>query len=734
MADDAAWQCPACTLLNKMSIDRCGVCSEPRPAGFGKPAAALLQPAAAAQAAPKPVAAAPAPAAAPARPVVPAAAAGGLSEKERRAKEEEMAHKRQKKEEEKRRILEQAEADRAERLGRSATGAAAPAPAAPAAAATGSAPAAAAQQGSRPVKLQLRCPQWSGRSVTFTCFGSDSTLADVRHCLREELVSGEQGTGDGRLLAGASRVPPEEAIILVDRGPPPRRFATAEDYQKTLSELGLCPSALLLVEAAPLELPPEPPAAVAPARAASPPRAPPPVGRPGQDGGGSDDDADSGTGGGAGGGAGGGSDDDSGSDDGTGGGGGGWGGPGGPGGMPGMPGRGGPGRGGGRQQRQYGGTFGANWRFGNRDTGRPSDGPRIGAGGQIVPIDAAAGGGETEDRRAAREARLAALDRRGATPGVDEAALGPGRALGAGPAAAAAPVPAAVAPAAMDTKQKKEAEKAEILRRIEEERAERAAAHQPLAAAPAADAAGAAAAAAARTSLARVPGQMGGGGNKAERMREREQILQRLEEDRQRYNVTRGGPAAPAPAAAVSHQAAGAARLQIREQASGRKVVTTAFEATSLLSAVRDFAAAELGLPGDPPAVLALSFPPFTVLDQPEQLGSTLGALGLCPSAALVIKEGRHAYLAAADAAGAGTEAGVPPAVPAAEPAGAPAAEASVGGPGIAGARCPAGHAMTALQMLEEGWCDKCSEVLPEGSPAYECRQCDYYQCPPCSQ
>eukprot|EP00435_Cladocopium_sp_Y103_P052647 s759_g16.t1 len=178
-------------------------------------------------------------------------AAAGLSASERKAREEEMAAKRQKKEAERQRILAQAEADRRARME----------PAVPVIAPTPVPPPSSAVAANSSVRLQLRCPQWS-RNVIFTAFQSNNTLGDVRRALREDLVRGVAGTGDGRIQDMPSWwrhceapcfLPQEEAIVLAEQVPPRRKFVTAEDMQITLQAAGLCPSGTLLVDAAPIK-------------------------------------------------------------------------------------------------------------------------------------------------------------------------------------------------------------------------------------------------------------------------------------------------------------------------------------------------------------------------------------------------------------------------------------------------------------------------------------------------
>jgi len=215
----------------------------------------------------------------------------------------------------------------------------------------------------------------------------------------------------------------------------------------------------------------------------------------------------------------------------------------------------------------------------------------------------------------------------------------------------------------------------------------------------------------------RVKGQMGTGTCKAERAKERAKILQQMEEDRSSYHDRRGASSAAAAQAgsiAGAQQAgrgsAGSAtpvRLQLRCAASGRTVVTTAFTEGSALGILRDFAAAELGLEasGAEPPELQLAYPPRTTFSAPEQLAESLGALGLAPSATLLVR-------------------GAAQVAP---------AEAQVGSSDAAPRNCPNGHAMEGFAVREDMWCDMCQQGLPAGTAANECRECDYIECGDCS-
>merc|ERR1711920_288998 len=128
--------------------------------------------------------------------------------------------------------------------------------------------------------------------------------------------------------------------------------------------------------------------------------------------------------------------------------------------------------------------------------------------------------------------------------------------------------------------------------------------------------------------------------------------------------------------------------------------------ATSTLAAVRDFAAGELGLDtGEHAATpeLSLAFPPRTVFTAAEQLTASLNDLGLCPSAALVIKGG-YAHLSAADATDGIVEEDAPEVGDTVDTNSEQQAEQRV---------CPGGHVMAELRNEEEAWCDNCSKGLP---------------------
>lgn len=692
---EGTWQCPACTLVNALDNVKCEVCTEPRPTDMG-PAPVRNHPVLSLNTSttveqPKKQefgeqagSSADITTTATATATFATRSTVGLTEQERRARQDEMDAKRQKKDEEKRRILEQAEADRLSRTR----------DAAPSITQTASPTVVKPRELPSHVKLQLRCAQWN-RNVVFTCFSPDSTLEEVRQCFREELVSGEMGTGDGRVSAGMSRVPPEEAMTLIESVPPRRRFATTEEMQTTLRAAGLCPASVLLVEAPPVQIDAqETGGGVSDEGEPSGMPSPLPVqdGAPGP-GDGSDgevhiDDpvsepslSD---------------DDQPGDDDPD------------PGFNLGIPG------GGLNRGRPH---FGGGGRFG-RGRGTPQRpqapaGPRIGAGGQILGSSPAVSAPLDEQAaRAARAARLAALERRCAGAAQEAPPTG------VEPQPAVQDVPIAAPVGVVDLKIESEDKHPE------------GAGQAPEQFEPSRDAKTAVGAPQNKSTLmGRVPGQMGvGGPNKAERQRERENILQKMEEDRQVYDIRHTTPTT-AVTPAQPKVGSGTVRLQLRCASSGRAVTTTAYDASSLLSSVCEFAAQEFGLSGSLPQ-LALTFPPRTVFDSPENLSSSLGELGLCPSATLLVKPAPAVYLAEAEEQV--TRADL---APESQLAGADLAAESTdpaGSRGSALIRCPRGHIFTPLHMADEGWCDKCQAALPEGSDGFVCEACDFYLCPSC--
>jgi len=197
-----------------------------------------------------------------------------------------------------------------------------------------------------------------------------------------------------------------------------------------------------------------------------------------------------------------------------------------------------------------------------------------------------------------------------------------------------------------------------------------------------------------------------------------------MEEDRVRYEERHVAPTAVEAAlqeaeAASTAQAQSSAgttvRLQIRCATSGRTVTSTSFSPEDTLRAVREFAAKELGLlPGDDEngPQLSLSFPPRTTFSA-SQMSSSLSALGLAPSATLLVKGIADTQPDAAE-----DEA---------------AAEEPRANEGEPGPPCPRGHAMATLQMTDEMWCDKCGQGLAVGAAAFTCKDCDYIECCACS-
>lgn len=187
----------------------------------------------------------------------------------------------------------------------------------------------------------------------------------------------------------------------------------------------------------------------------------------------------------------------------------------------------------------------------------------------------------------------------------------------------------------------------------------------------------------------RVAGQLGGGTNKAQRLKDREDILQRMQEDRETYNVRKVPIPTSSPQFAAAAPQSAAVRLQIRCPDTGRSIMTLAFEATNLLSEVLAFAVADFGLGVGVGATIALGYPPWTVLGS-EELGMSLGALGLISGATLVVKPSHRNTTQ-----------------------------------DVAVSVCPRGHAMAALTLQEGSWCDMCSVGLSIGDKALICSECD---------
>lgn len=638
-----------------------------------------------------------------AQPAVVPSTLAGLHSAERKAREEDLAAKRQRKEEEKQRILAQAEDDRKSREEEASRF-------------SEVAPVLAQQQShtaqAKPlpssVRLQLRCPQWN-RNIVLSSLSPQSTIGEVRKKLREELLHGlsENGTAASEAL-----VPKEEAIVLAESVPPRRKFVTAEDMQITLASAGLCPSSMLLVDAAPIVA--ESPFLEPSSGSAGHPEAliqdqqGEEVHDHGHDENGDDDDDQD-------------EDDVDDSDD-----------------MDanqfGIKGKGRGkatgsgtfGRGSGWSARPAvvpGGIRAGNTRPGGSRPGVSSSAPRIGAGGQILGNGPAPGAGSTsEEQQLARAARLMALERRAAAVSEPQAEALVARPAGTQPSLSSAPdpTPRSSSPAKLsESADKKDAEQKDILQQVAEERAARTGKTLSQPSKPTVPA----------EDPGRIKGQLGGSSSKAERARERAAILQQMEEDRSRYqemHVAEKSIAAHVAANTqpMSSMAAGLVRLQVRCASSGRSVTTTEFTGSDLLISVRDFAAKELGLiPGsgtDGPE-LSLAFPPRTAFTSHEQIHASLESLGLAPSAGLIIK-GLAACPAPSDSANGDLQQ-------------APSdADETVhqGSPDVAPC-CPIGHAMTQHEPSEDIWCDRCQKSLSPGSSAFNCAHCDYIECRTCA-
>lgn len=218
--------------------------------------------------------------------------------------------------------------------------------------------------------------------------------------------------------------------------------------------------------------------------------------------------------------------------------------------------------------------------------------------------------------------------------------------------------------------------------------------------------------------------------NKAQRLLERQQIMQKLEEDRSFYDDRHKSAAEVSRAsheAASTGTACGLVRLQLRCAVSGRMVTTTSFEASTALRDVFAYASAELSLgtgegnaDGSSSAItLQLAYPPRTVFNEAEHAGASLGNLGLCPSATLLVKSEctpatgdaeatRSADIETDQVAAAQSESSVP-------------------------ALCPNKHEMSKITATEDMWCDKCQKDLAAGGTCYECSICEYVQCQACT-
>lgn len=700
------WQCAACTLVNPASRDHCDACNNPRQRGPvlvidpGSPTEEALHAPTASDSSGTSSKLTTA-----VQPAMVQSTLAGLHSAERKAREDDLVAKRQKKEEEKQRILAQAEEDRKSREEEASRF-------------SEVVPVLAQQQGqtaqakSLPssVRLQLRCPQWN-RNIILTSLSPQSTIGEVRKRLREELLHGlsENGTA-----ASEARVPQEEAIVLAESVPPRRKFVTAEDMHITLAAAGLCPSSMLLVDAAPIAV-----------ESACPESSLDNAGHSsalmqdqqdeeahdhGHDERGEHDDQDE-------------DDvDDSDDEDED---------------LFGIKGKAGGkatgsgtfGRGPSQSARPAvlpGGIRPGNARPGGSRPGAHSSAPRIGAGGQILGNGPAPGAGSTsEEQQLARAARLMALERRTAavpTPHAEELVARPEEphpSLSSAPD----PTPQAFSPARQSQgTDKKDAEQKDILRQAAEERAERATKTGKTASQPSKPVVPA-------EDPSRIKGQLGGSSSKAERARERAAILQQMEEDRGRYqemHVAEKTIAAHVAANTqpVSSMAAGSVRLQVRCASSGRSVTTTDFTGKDSLICVRDFAAKELGLiPGsgtDGPE-LSLAFPPRTAFTSQEQIHASLESLGLAPSAGLIIK-GLASWPAPSNSADEELQ-----------QAPSDADETVHQGSADVAPCCPIGHAMTQHEPSEDMWCDRCQKSLPAGSSAFNCAHCDYIECMACA-
>lgn len=224
----------------------------------------------------------------------------------------------------------------------------------------------------------------------------------------------------------------------------------------------------------------------------------------------------------------------------------------------------------------------------------------------------------------------------------------------------------------------------------------------------------------------RVSGQMGGSVDKASRNKEREDILLRMQEDREDYKVRRGVNPADIAAASESAEkaAAGSVRLQIRCSSSGRSIVSFAFGASSPLQDVYDFAVKELAGDNASPSGLTLGYPPWT--DFSKTLDKSIGDLGLAPAAALLLKVVKVDEPEIDSATG---EEGA--AASTTDQTAAVVAEMT--DDAVVEYQCPRGHVMTTFKAGDEAWCDMCGATLPEGAhPVYECKTCDYVQCKNC--
>mmetsp|Transcript_31557 Transcript_31557/g.57999 ORF Transcript_31557/g.57999 Transcript_31557/m.57999 type:complete len:551 (-) Transcript_31557:137-1789(-) len=475
-----------------------------------------------------------------------------LSSAEREERARELQAKRQKLEEEKRRILQQAQEDR-----KTFTDDFVPATQK----VSQEPPEPVRKPPAASVRLQVRCRDFA-QVLQLTCFTPESSLDDVRRTVREEILS----RVDATLVA---RVPPLEDFSLVETVPPRRRFKSETEVMQSLREVGLLGNVALTAEAPPLPAP-EPPA---PEPSYNAPMAQDAsdnedddvddAAEPGQVGGPAvpvnsdddyrDDDDASGS-------------DDSSNDDS-------YNGP--PQGLPGpFPGFGRPPQGNARRLPP-----------GSRSgrVAKPGEHLFPEGGGQVLgsrPEGAAetAVGGQgvvaaSEQMRQQREARLAALEKRGCATG-------------------SAPE-----------------QQADVLQSSKQTAASSSSAAQP-------------------TLQPRVPGVMGGGVNKMSRAKEREEILRQMEEDRATYKERHTAPAATDVTLELQSVERGGKSLCFT------KIGSRGFSSNDALSRVRDLAAEELGQEVGMVSLAMLSTP--QVEFSSAQLTQTLGQLKICTGDQLV--------------------------------------------------------------------------------------------------
>jgi len=156
-------------------------------------------------------------------------------------------------------------------------------------------------------------------------------------------------------------------------------------------------------------------------------------------------------------------------------------------------------------------------------------------------------------------------------------------------------------------------------------------------------------------------------------------------------------------------------------------VTTTSFAAGTALRDVFAYASAELS-PGtgegsvdglNTAIMLQLAYPPRTVFTVAEHAGTSLGNLGLCPSATLLVKgEDKPSISDVENARNAGN-----------------AADQDAATPSTNSVRpaCPNNHEMSNLVAVEDMWCDMCQKGMAAGDAAYECSTCEYIQCQACT-